>query len=89
MRLIYEVHSWVTASALHQQTVALSQSLAGSAQDGVVLINFPGLQALGDRVSAVFVPAVCAVAFVTWLAWFLAGMATLFHAVAFLHMRLQ
>ncbi len=31
------------------------------------------LQALGDRVSAFFVPAVCAAALVTWLAWFIAG----------------
>lgn len=30
-------------------------------------------QALGDRVSAFFVPAVCFAAFATWLAWFLAG----------------
>ena len=35
-------------------------------------MRLPG-QALGDRVSAFFVPAVCLAAFVTWLAWFLAG----------------
>lgn len=40
--------------------------------EGAQLAKAP-IQALGDRVSAVFVPAVCFAAFATWLAWFLAG----------------
>jgi len=40
--------------------------------EGAQLAKAP-IQALGDRVSAFFVPAVCFAAFATWLAWFLAG----------------
>ena len=32
------------------------------------------IQAIADRISSVFVPIVLAVAFVTWLGWFVAGM---------------
>ncbi len=31
------------------------------------------IQALADRISAIFVPIILAVAFVTWLGWFVAG----------------
>ena len=32
------------------------------------------IQAVADRISAVFVPIILAVSFVTWLGWFVAGM---------------
>ena len=32
------------------------------------------IQAIADRISSVFVPIVLAVAFATWLGWFVAGM---------------
>ena len=32
------------------------------------------IQAVADRISGVFVPIILAVAFVTWLGWFIAGM---------------
>ncbi|GAB4822580.1 hypothetical protein N2152v2_009626 [Parachlorella kessleri] len=38
------------------------------------------IQALADRLSAVFVPVVLALAFLTWLAWFLAGVTHSFPA---------
>lgn len=31
------------------------------------------IQAVADRISAIFVPIILAVAFVTWLGWFVAG----------------
>lgn len=31
------------------------------------------IQAVADRISAVFVPIILAAAFVTWLGWFIAG----------------
>lgn len=31
------------------------------------------IQAVADRISAIFVPVILAVAFVTWLGWFVAG----------------
>lgn len=35
------------------------------------------IQAVADRISAVFVPIILATAFVTWLGWFVAGIANL------------
>ena len=32
------------------------------------------IQAVADRISGVFVPIILAVAFATWLGWFIAGM---------------
>lgn len=38
------------------------------------------IQALADRISSIFVPIILAVAFATWLAWFVAGMMLSFAA---------
>ena len=40
--------------------------------EGAQLAKAP-IQALGDRVSSVFVPTVAAISLVTWLAWYICG----------------